>query len=159
MAWHEDLYGHLKRHTALTALIGTRVYPDDPPPNPTLPMITYLRATFGAQHTMGGGSNLIVPEIQIDVYGTDRLEARNVTAEVMDAMSNFRGTLNALRLKLVDGAFLKLTAGGFVELGVQTGGGSTVVGSTLRQGYTEVHELAAEWWRTILRFDMSFHED
>lgn len=85
MSIESSLINVLEGHAGLTALVSTRIYPDQLPDNPTLPAVVYQRVA--TMHDKASGK---VPlrrvRFQIDVWSDRRLDTVNVGAQLHDVI-------------------------------------------------------------------------
>lgn len=88
---HEVVYTKLTGHAGLSALVGTRVHPDQLPQRPTLPAVTYRRVTTMRVTTRdnSGKAKLARPRFQFDCWATTYNGARAVAAQLHDALTTF----------------------------------------------------------------------
>ncbi len=71
MTLEEGLYAYLSGVSALTALVGKRIYPVVLPPNVVYPAVTYQRISGPRIHTMGNDPGLAYPRIQVSCWYRD----------------------------------------------------------------------------------------
>lgn len=91
------LTSHLLNHAGLSALIGTRVYPEKMPastsatPN-TMPLVTYqlIDEPMVTTHT---NNNLFMARVQIDAWGGSYKSAHAVADQVFLALQGYRGAM------------------------------------------------------------------
>jgi len=93
MTIESGLYAELAAHVALAALVGTRIYPNDHPPRPTLPMVTYKQVAVQAVQVASEPTTLQGPIYQLTSWGTTYTSARAVAAQVLDCLDGFAGKL------------------------------------------------------------------
>ena len=86
MALEGNIYISLSTATALTALVGTAIYPDHKPQESTLPAVVYSRVSGIREYHLQGFSGLEHARIQADIYSTDIDARRKVTEQVITAM-------------------------------------------------------------------------
>lgn len=78
------------------ALVATRVRPDTIDPNETLPAIRYELVTSDPWGNLNGPAKEAKTRIQIDCYGSTRLQSSTVAAAVRSDLDGFTGTLGSL---------------------------------------------------------------
>jgi hypothetical protein len=90
----EGLVYQLKHHAGLSALISTRVYPDNIPQRVTLPAISYQRiGSPNRTETMDQtATSLAHPRFQLTVWAENVASRSAVKAQVIAALEGFRGT-------------------------------------------------------------------
>ncbi len=64
------LYSLLSNATAISASVGTRIYPIVAPENPTYPYVTYSRVTGIKDNSLSGYCGMENVHVQVDVWGT-----------------------------------------------------------------------------------------
>ena len=88
MAVEADTYQNLSGSTALTALVGTRIYPEHRPPSDSLPAVVFFRAPGGERiNSLSGYEMLENATIEIEVYATAVDARREVADQVISAMT------------------------------------------------------------------------
>jgi hypothetical protein len=80
-----DLFTKLSTHGGLSALVGTRIYPNRLPDNPTLPACVYQRIST-LNHLASGDVPLIRARMQIDCWSDSYVTAGNVAVQVHAAL-------------------------------------------------------------------------
>lgn len=86
MSAETQLYATLSAHAGLTALVGTRIYPDAIPENSALPAVVYIRANTVPTYSIGGV--LLCEEVRLALSGWSktRAEAEAVADQVQAAL-------------------------------------------------------------------------
>lgn len=79
--------------SGLTALVGTRIYPNRIPQETAMPAVDYQRISGPRLHAMGGGPGLTYPRFQVNSWSDDYLESKNVAEEVRLALQDYTGTI------------------------------------------------------------------
>ena len=90
------IFTRLTGHAGTTALVGTRVYPDHLPQNPTYPAITYTRVTTERASAMGVDTGVVEAEFRIVCFDETYAEVKAVALQVLDALQRFRGTVDSV---------------------------------------------------------------
>lgn len=92
----QSFYTYLSGNSAVTALVGTRVYPQViPQPVVLRPAITYYQESGEYIEHLGGRSDLRMAEFEAHCWAPQYLDARNL-AEVVDAeLTGYRGTFGS----------------------------------------------------------------
>lgn len=65
------IFTRLSGFAGLTALIGTRIYPNIAPQNATWPFVTYRRVTSTRPAAMGSDSGVVRARFQFDTFAED----------------------------------------------------------------------------------------
>ncbi len=88
------IVAHLKAHAGLSALVGTRIYPDrNPVNNPVYPYIVYHRIGNAREYSTGAGTAIWAkPRYQIDCCDDDHDEADAVGVQLLAALNNLGKT-------------------------------------------------------------------
>lgn len=96
MTLDEAQYAYLSTYPDLVTLIGTRLYPDTLPQEPTLPAVVYERVSTPrlSQHTgvVAGGQ----VRMQYTVFALTRASARAIAAQLVAALDGYRGTMGGV---------------------------------------------------------------
>ena len=95
------LRAYLLTKTALTALISTRIYPDDISDGAALPCVVYLKVSDIPDYTHDGISSLRGPTIQFSAYATTKAAARSISKQIKAALCDFAGTLSGVRIQYI----------------------------------------------------------
>lgn len=88
----EALYARLTSFGGLSALVGSRIYPNIIPQNSTYPCIIYGRVAAEHFHCMEGSSGLVAETYQIDIFATSKSSAEAIAEQVRLALQGYRGT-------------------------------------------------------------------
>lgn len=103
----EALYSRLSGQSAVTDLIGTRLYPVPAPQNASLPFATFQRvSTTRGREVANGPNGLVRTRVQFDVYDTvetggGRASVLAVANAVRGALDGFRGTVAGVEIKQI----------------------------------------------------------
>lgn len=81
-----SVFSHLSTTTALTALVGTRIYPLVLPQAAAFPAVTYQRVGAGRDYHLGGFGNLDRASIQMDVWSTSYGSVKPCSTVLIAAM-------------------------------------------------------------------------
>ena len=84
--FEKSLVATLKANTALTALVGTKIFPLIVPQGTALPCISYQRISGMPANTLSGHSGLEEIDLQIDVWAKTYAEAKTIAKAVRAAM-------------------------------------------------------------------------
>lgn len=85
----------LLANTALAALIGTRLSEGHKPQGSAYPCVTFRRASTGTDYSHSGRSSLGYCRIMFHCWAKSPVDARNVAAAIVAALSTFDLTLPA----------------------------------------------------------------
>jgi len=126
MLLEEALYSKLTGTAAITALVGTRIFPGYLPQTAALPAMSYWRVAGMREHAQGTDPGVARPRIQIDAWGKKYSQVQSVA--------------DALRTALQDSSGLWGGVGGVTILAVHYYGDSHFY-----EDETEVHHIASEF--------------
>lgn len=93
------IYSRLTGHGGTDALVDGRVYPTKLPQDVEMPAIRYQMIDDVPEHAMGSDVGVAHGRVQIDCFGSDYDEARNVATNVHDALSRFNGTAGGVTIQ------------------------------------------------------------
>jgi len=86
MGFQADLYSAITGHAGLTALVGTRLYPNEAPQDPTLPFIVYYEFATPREQALTGAIAVSKPRIQYSIYDETYAGALAVADELRAAL-------------------------------------------------------------------------
>jgi len=89
------LYSRLAGTTAVTTLVGTRIFPNFAPPDATLPYIVYSVVSQGHDHYIGAAAGRATPRVQLDVYDATLLSCETIANVLRTNLDGFSGTLGS----------------------------------------------------------------
>lgn len=98
---YDAIVARLKATTALTALIGTRIYPDEIPQGKLHPAVFYMTVSDTKDHFLTGMSNLESPNIQITTYADTKDGAADVAEAIKTAINGYQGTLSGITIQCI----------------------------------------------------------
>lgn len=84
----EAVAKYLLTQTAITDLVGTRIYPDVLPEACTLPAIVYSEISDNDNYHLSGVCTAAECRVQIDCYGATRASANAVGRKVREIIGN-----------------------------------------------------------------------
>jgi len=83
-----NIFSVLTGDAAVSALVGTRVYPIKLPHEPTYPAITYSRVASEKVNAFDGYKGLEDARIQVDCWASTYAQAKDLAEKVISAMIN-----------------------------------------------------------------------
>lgn len=86
MSFLSDLYGYLAGNVGLTALVGTRIYPNEAPNDPAVPFVIYYEFATPREQLMSNAVGVSKPRIQYSVYADTYTDALAVVDALRAAM-------------------------------------------------------------------------
>lgn len=93
MTIEATLYTRLSGYSALTALVGDRIYPQRLPQEVTFPAMTYQLISHPEQeHCMVGDVGITNPRFQFTAWGDTHIEVVNIIAQVKAALQRWTTT-------------------------------------------------------------------
>lgn len=101
MEFDEAFMAYLLAQSALTALVGNRVYYDDEPQNSDLPCVVIIYVSDVLLHTMDGQSETEQPMIQLTAKAETRKQARAVSKQIEAALCDYVGTMSGLTVQYI----------------------------------------------------------
>ena len=104
----------LVANNAVSALIGSRVYPVIAPATASLPFVTWRRVAIRRQQTLGGPSGMPVTSVEYSIFGTTYEQARAVADAMRSVLDGYGGTANNTEVKQTS---LEQESDDFVTLG------------------------------------------
>lgn len=93
MSLETAIYSYLSGVTAVTDLVGTRIYPGQAPQGVALPYVIQFRVSTRRFPHVGGPSGMVRTRIQIDVYAATLDSAQSVFDALRDNLDGWRATL------------------------------------------------------------------
>lgn len=99
MSAEAALYGRLTNVSAVTALVGGRIYPIEAPQNPTLPMIVYHRIDTNYLENLNAATNNEMARMQLDCYETTKSAAVTLAAAVKTGLRRASGTFGGVTVE------------------------------------------------------------
>lgn len=88
------IYGILSVNAGVSALVSTRIYPDNVPQNVVFPYVTFQLLQTQPLDTKEGVSPLDTLLVQIDCYAQNYDTAQSITAAIRTALDRYTGTIN-----------------------------------------------------------------
>ena len=88
------IYGILSATSGVTAVVSTRIYPDQAPQNAAFPYICFQLLQTSPLDTKEGVSKLDTLLVQVDCYTTSYDTAQSLSELVRGALDRYRGTIN-----------------------------------------------------------------
>jgi Protein of unknown function (DUF3168) len=89
--FEQGLVTFLQADSGVSALVGTRIYPvQGPPDKPTYPFITYLNVANSVEYTFSTENDR--RRVQFDLWGTTYSAGRALAAALRNALSGLANT-------------------------------------------------------------------
>lgn len=102
----EAVYAQLSGFSALTALVGTRIYPVEAPANAVRPYVVFFTVSNVRVNHLSGPAEVTNPRLQIDGYAARYIDAQAIAEQVRAALDGFAGTsggVEVLAVTCIDG--------------------------------------------------------
>jgi hypothetical protein len=80
--------------TAVTAIIGTRIYPVLAPASAALPLVTWRRSGIERGQTLAGPAGLPRVSVEFSIYGTTYEQARELADAMRVVLDGYGGTVD-----------------------------------------------------------------
>jgi Protein of unknown function (DUF3168) len=96
----EGLYSFLTGTTAISALVGTRVYPLLIPLDATLPAVAYQRISGPFEAAHDGPTGLVRARMQITCVAAPYAAARGVAAAIVTVLLGYRGVMGSFTVSV-----------------------------------------------------------
>jgi hypothetical protein len=98
---YEALVARLKADTAVVALVGSRIYPDEVPQGKLHPAVFYMTVSDIKSHYLTEQSSLESPNIQFTTYADTKDGAAAVAEAIKASLSDFQGTLSGITIQCI----------------------------------------------------------
>ena len=97
----EAIYQYLVSQTAISDLVGTRVYPDMLPEGCEFPAMTFQQVSLTARYSHDGDASLDTARVQLDVYAEDRAAAGQIASALRGVLSGARTSEGSVLIQSV----------------------------------------------------------
>jgi len=87
------IYTILKDTSAVSSLVGARIYPLKAPPKVTKPFVTYQRISGDRWRSFDGPTGTAQPRIQVDCYATTYAAAKALADAIRQNLDGYAGTV------------------------------------------------------------------
>jgi hypothetical protein len=102
MEIEEALRAYLLTKTALTALVSTRIFPDDISDSAALPCVVYIKVSDVKDHLLTGQSTLERPVFQFSAYAATKTAVRAITNQLKTVLCDYSGTLSGVVVQKIE---------------------------------------------------------
>ena len=92
MSIASSLRAKVLEDATVSGLIGSRMYPNHAPQNPTYPLLVYRRRETRRDYSMDGPTELVMSLYEFVAYSSDYGEAWETMNAVISHMDQFRGS-------------------------------------------------------------------
>lgn len=98
----EALTEILTKNSAVSALVGSRIYPCDLPQNCVFPAINYHRISSVRELLMDGYINIAKTRFQVDCWDIKHLDVKRLGATIRKALNGFKGIVQGIDIQLIE---------------------------------------------------------
>jgi len=95
------IYARLSAYAGLTALVSTRIHNEVIPQGISYPAVSFTTISVQRFPAMGANIPLAKSRVQVNCYGSTKLAALNVAAQVRGALSRWSGTAGGVVVQAV----------------------------------------------------------
>ena len=106
MTLEEAIHDKLTTTPAVSALVGTRIYPEEAPQDADLPFVVYQEAARQTVMTMSGPVDLDSWRMSLELYADRRSSLRSLSAAIRTAMNGYKGDIGSGTIR-VCGVFIE----------------------------------------------------
>jgi hypothetical protein len=89
----------LLSHAPVTAIVGTRVFPERRPQGTDLPCVTYTRIGGSSIQSLDTRDTLAWAQYQVEAWAKDYATAEALAKEIRDRLGLFRGTIDSVKVQ------------------------------------------------------------
>lgn len=93
------LFQRLTSQTAVSSLVGSRVYPLLAPAGTPLPLVIYQRTAVERPQSLAGNVGNPVVTLQLTTYGTSYTSVKNIARQVRLALDGWTGTTASVTIQ------------------------------------------------------------
>ena len=97
MSIETEIVTRLNADGAVSGEVGTRIYPDIVPQDPTYPAITYSRVSGVRLHNLAGTAGRATPRITINSWATTAAGRQTLADAVRASLDGFNGVLTTIK--------------------------------------------------------------
>ncbi len=92
MSVEKDIRTYMGTRTAITDIVGSRIYAQKLPQEATFPSLVYNRVSTQRTYSHSGDSSLTTPRIQYSCFAETYEDAKDLAEQIVSEMSGFKGT-------------------------------------------------------------------
>lgn len=96
-----DLYTYLSTDAGLSALISTRLYPDEAPESASLPYVVYSQLAQAESYHLGGNAGLPRVTLTYDIYAATAVSRDAVCSALFDAVDAYQGLIGSTDVRQI----------------------------------------------------------
>lgn len=98
MSVETELRARLIADATVNGLVGTRIYPEVLPQNPTLPAITYQDISMTSVQNLAGAAGMLMRRVQIDSFAATRVGVVALADAIRASLDGYIGTLTTTKV-------------------------------------------------------------
>lgn len=87
------LVNHLENDAGVSAVVGTRIYPNVAGQTVSMPFIVYHRISTPREYTHDGENPLSNPRMQLTMVASTKSAAKDLANQVRFSLAGFKGTM------------------------------------------------------------------
>jgi len=99
---YKSLYVYLSGQSAISNLVGSRIYPHYAPESAVMPYVVFQRISNIDFHHFGAQSKVARDLFQFDIWDTDSTSIEAVKEAVREEIDGFQGTLSGIDVRLIE---------------------------------------------------------
>lgn len=92
MSLESDIRTYMKTRTAITDIVGSRIYFQKLPQEAEFPLLVSNRISTTRTYSHSGDSNMTTPRIQYSCFAETYAAAKDLAEQIVSEMSGFKGT-------------------------------------------------------------------
>ena len=94
MRWDKATHGILTANTAITDVVGDRIYPEIAPQTAALPLVIYSLISVDTKDSKTSYHDLGVYSVQVSIFGKQWDEVQDLKEAIRTSVERYRGTIN-----------------------------------------------------------------
>jgi len=95
------LFTHITTDSTITALMGTRLFPNKIPQGQPLPAAEYKQEAGKREHMMSGPAGMVDSQYTITCYGSTYAAAKELAEAVRKRLDGFRGVVEGITIDVM----------------------------------------------------------
>jgi hypothetical protein len=96
MIIYDELYSWLQTKSAITALVGTRIYPLHTPDDPVFPCLVLRQSGSEHDDQLGGAAGMQTTTMDVEVHAKTLAEMIQTTEAVRSVLQGFKGAMSQI---------------------------------------------------------------
>ena len=96
-----NVYNWLKAEAAIIAITGQRIYPENMPPKPTYPCITYRATNHAIDNVHGGSTGFCRSDYFIDAWSSTQDGAIPLAKAIKDSLKDLTGSFGGITVNQI----------------------------------------------------------